>query len=99
MILIKLLNLILLIIKPPNLILLQLLVTKLLISTPLSIELMNRPKKIRKMNEIKEDRGVNVTCQILQCPKFRFLLEYLIVLQKFPSEANPKVRNHGEGPY
>ena len=22
-----------------------------------------------------------------------------IVLQKVPSEANPKVRNHGEGPY
>ena len=24
---------------------------------------------------------------------------YLLVLQKVPSEANPKVRNHGEGPY
>ena len=24
---------------------------------------------------------------------------YLIVLQKVTSEANPKVRNHGEGPY
>ena len=23
----------------------------------------------------------------------------LLVLQKVPSEANPKVRNHGEGPY
>ena len=23
----------------------------------------------------------------------------LIVLQKGPSEANPKIRNHGEGPY
>ena len=23
----------------------------------------------------------------------------VIVLQKVPSEANPKVRNHGEGPY
>ena len=23
----------------------------------------------------------------------------LVVLQKVPSEANPKVRNHGEGPY
>ena len=22
-----------------------------------------------------------------------------LVLQKVPSEANPKVRNHGEGPY
>ena len=22
-----------------------------------------------------------------------------LVLQKFPSEANPMVRNHGEGPY
>ena len=22
-----------------------------------------------------------------------------VVLQKVPSEANPKVRNHGEGPY
>ena len=26
-------------------------------------------------------------------------LVYLLVLQKVPSEANPKVRNHGEGPY
>ena len=25
--------------------------------------------------------------------------EYSIVLQKVPSEANPKVCNHGEGPY
>ena len=25
--------------------------------------------------------------------------EYQVVLQKVPSEANPKVRNHGEGPY
>ena len=24
---------------------------------------------------------------------------YQVVLQKVPSEANPKVRNHGEGPY
>ena len=24
---------------------------------------------------------------------------YQLVLQKVPSEANPKVRNHGEGPY
>ena len=24
---------------------------------------------------------------------------WAIVLQKVPSEANPKVRNHGEGPY
>ena len=24
---------------------------------------------------------------------------YKVVLQKVPSEANPKVRNHGEGPY
>ena len=24
---------------------------------------------------------------------------YVLVLQKVPSEANPKVRNHGEGPY
>ena len=23
----------------------------------------------------------------------------ILVLQKVPSEANPKVRNHGEGPY
>ena len=23
----------------------------------------------------------------------------IIVLEKVPSEANPKVRNHGEGPY
>ena len=23
----------------------------------------------------------------------------VLVLQKVPSEANPKVRNHGEGPY
>ena len=23
----------------------------------------------------------------------------MLVLQKVPSEANPKVRNHGEGPY
>ena len=23
----------------------------------------------------------------------------VVVLQKAPSEANPKVRNHGEGPY
>ena len=23
----------------------------------------------------------------------------VVVLQKVPSEANPKVRNHGEGPY
>ena len=26
-------------------------------------------------------------------------LEAGVVLQKVPSEANPKVRNHGEGPY
>ena len=25
--------------------------------------------------------------------------ESRLVLQKVPSEANPKVRNHGEGPY
>ena len=25
--------------------------------------------------------------------------DHLLVLQKVPSEANPKVRNHGEGPY
>ena len=25
--------------------------------------------------------------------------EKVVVLQKVPSEANPKVRNHGEGPY
>ena len=24
---------------------------------------------------------------------------YIVVLQKVTSEANPKVRNHGEGPY
>ena len=24
---------------------------------------------------------------------------WAVVLQKVPSEANPKVRNHGEGPY
>ena len=24
---------------------------------------------------------------------------YIVVPQKVPSEANPKVRNHGEGPY
>ena len=24
---------------------------------------------------------------------------YRVVFQKVPSEANPKVRNHGEGPY
>ena len=24
---------------------------------------------------------------------------YIVVLQKVPSEANPKVRYHGEGPY
>ena len=25
--------------------------------------------------------------------------QWSLVLQKVPSEANPKVRNHGEGPY
>ena len=25
--------------------------------------------------------------------------KWILVLQKVPSEANPKVRNHGEGPY
>ena len=25
--------------------------------------------------------------------------DFKVVLQKVPSEANPKVRNHGEGPY
>ena len=27
------------------------------------------------------------------------LAGFTVVLQKVPSEANPKVRNHGEGPY
>ena len=43
LILIKLLDLILLIIKPPNLILLNYSLPNFLISTPSSIELMNRP--------------------------------------------------------
>ena len=29
----------------------------------------------------------------------RWGAEYHLVLQKVPSKANPKVRNHGEGPY
>ena len=29
----------------------------------------------------------------------RRLARPVLVLQKVPSEANPKVRNHGEGPY
>ena len=35
---------------------------------------------------------------ILFCPGL-LSSEWRIVLQKVPSEANPKVRNHGEGPY
>ena len=49
-------------------------------------------------------RLVHAKCNILAwnlvlvgCPlKVR---SYLLVLQKVPSEANPKVCNHGEGPY
>ena len=50
-------------------------------------------------------RLVHAKCNILAwnlvlvgCPlKVRSYLP--LVLQKVPSEANPKVRNHGEGPY
>ena len=30
---------------------------------------------------------------------FKVTRGMLVVLQKVPSETNPKVRNHGEGPY
>ena len=32
-------------------------------------------------------------------PAYKYKFGCEVVLQKVPSEANPKVRNHGEGPY
>ena len=39
----------------------------------------------RELHRVGRDDGAGVALQL--------------VLQKGPSEANPKVRNHGEGPY
>ena len=44
------------------------------------------------------DRHVDLT-EELATIETRSLEEQQLVLQKVPSEANPKVRNHGEGPY
>ena len=47
--------------------------------------------------EVKMKKGEAGSWAKLDIP--RPVAEREVVLQKVPSEANPKVRNHGEGPY
>ena len=53
--------------------------------------------KLRNISDL-----VSTAVKMIQLfPENIYPLEWVckVVLQKVPSEANPKVRNHGEGPY
>ena len=60
-------------------------------------ELTSLKKKLEGM--VKLNQALTTERSELMDKVKNTVCSLLLVLQKVPSEANPKVRNHGEGPY